>query len=112
MTKRKAPAKPARKARKPLPADARLRDRPSLPVPSRRSRVYNRNVVAVSPFFSPTQGAIPGSGFAFTAAQSRRSMAENLQRHTVATEHRVTAIETHLSGRDGFVPQNHFGMRG
>lgn len=40
-----------------------------------------------------------------------RSMAENLNTHTVATEHRVTAIETHLSGRDGFTPSHHFGLR-
>lgn len=40
-----------------------------------------------------------------------RNMANLLQRHQLETQGRLTAVETHLQVRDGFMPNNHFGMR-
>lgn len=39
-----------------------------------------------------------------------RQMNGSLANHVVATEHRVTAIETHLNARDGFNPNRYFGQ--
>jgi hypothetical protein len=41
-----------------------------------------------------------------------RHMADALADHMLQTQGRLTAVETHLNIRDGFVPGNHFGMRG
>lgn len=40
-----------------------------------------------------------------------RNMADSLNEHQMQTQGRLTAVETHLHIRDGFVPSNHFGLR-
>ena len=40
------------------------------------------------------------------------SMTNLLNEHMMETQGRLTAVETHLQVKDGFQPQNHFGMRG
>ena len=40
-----------------------------------------------------------------------RHMADALADHMLRTQGRLTAVETHLHIRDGFVASNHFGMR-
>jgi hypothetical protein len=39
-----------------------------------------------------------------------KAMAELLNRHQMITQGRLTAVETHLHIRDGFIPSNHFGL--
>jgi len=39
-----------------------------------------------------------------------RVINDQLARHMINTEHRVTAIESHLTAKSEFVPRNHFGV--
>lgn len=39
-----------------------------------------------------------------------RAMSTLLSKHQMVTQGRLTAVETHLQIRDGFVPSNHFGL--
>lgn len=38
-----------------------------------------------------------------------RNMADMLNQHQIQMEGRLTAVETHLSMKDGFRPSHHFG---
>ena len=71
----------------------------------------------LSTAFAVWAGVVGMIGIAIVWELSRlrgeiKDMSQNLAQHTVRTEHRVTAIETHLSARDGFNPSNHFGLGG
>lgn len=39
-----------------------------------------------------------------------RAMSILLSKHQLVTQGRLTAVETHLHIRDGFIPSNHFGQ--